>query len=250
MRHAVIDIGNSSYKLGFFGNKKNTPETHGVFDSAIALYDALQGRPFNRLLLSSVNSERQQTLEKMLRSALFFAHVRYDVLSDKTKIPLRLHYAPAQLGTDRIASAVGSQVLFPKKNCLIIDFGTCITYNFVDARGHYFGGGISPGVPLRLKAFSSFTDGLPSMNISPVFSANQSISLHTTCTEESMQAGILLGITAEIEQMIQRYRAQHNEVFIIFCGGDALAFSKRVNVQVCHEPALSLIGLHRILLNL
>ena len=113
--HAVLDIGNSSYKLGFFRLGDEEPAAQASLHAPEAVCEALQRHGFGKLLVSSVSPKRQKRLEDMLAKCPFFSPAVYHVLTHETKIPLHLHYAPQDLGTDRIATAVGSRVLFPKK---------------------------------------------------------------------------------------------------------------------------------------
>ena len=253
--HAVLDIGNSSYKLGFFRPGDKEPEAQASLHAPEAVCDALKRHGFGQLLVSSVSPKRLKRLEAMWAKHSFFSSAAYHLLTHETKIPLHLHYAPQDLGTDRIATAVGSRVLFPKKNCLIIDFGTCLTYNFVDEKDNYRGGGITLGVHMRYQALSTFTEALPAC--SPDFDArittcpgDSTPRLSTTSTTESIAHGVLWGLLSELQGMIAHYKARYDQIFVIFCGGDSSFFSDKIKEPIVCKPDLGLVGLHRILLGL
>jgi len=87
------------------------------------------------------------------------------VLNHKTKMPfINKYMTPSTLGVDRLALMAGAVNQFPKENVLVIDAGSCITYDFVNTRSEYFGGSISPGIEMRYKSVNSFTANLPLLN--------------------------------------------------------------------------------------
>ena len=246
---SVIDIGNSSYKVGFFCRQEIRPSEHFSVHSSAEVCALLRRRTVGRLLLSSVSQKRRQVLENELKRESFFVPVDYKTLSNTAAAPLHLQYDRGALGTDRMAVATGSRVLFPKKNCLIVDFGTCITYNFVDTQDRYFGGGISPGVHMRAKALAAYTDALPELSVNELAPTDTWPALTTNGTKESVRAGVFWGIVAEVEGIIERYCALYHDLFTILCGGEASVFSPRVKKQHICEPALSLIGLRHVQLS-
>ena len=137
--NAAIDIGNTFVKLGFFEGDTLVNAFEGLSREA-ALQHCTTFSP-SHVILSSVGTPAQEWTEALsaLSSQVFILHATLPV-------PLVNHYeTPATLGTDRIAAAVGAKVLYPADACLVIDMGTCITYDLVDANHHYWGGSISPG---------------------------------------------------------------------------------------------------------
>ena len=77
-----------------------------------------------------------------------------------------LYKTPKTLGADRLALVAGAVFGFPNKSVLIIDVGTCITFDFVDSKKKYLGGSISPGLQMRLNALSNQTSALPLVRLS------------------------------------------------------------------------------------
>ena len=142
---------------------------------------------------------------------------------------------------DRIASACGAFQLFPRENTLSIDAGTCITYEFTDADGNYRGGGISPGLNMRFKAVHTFTAKLP------LISAKQNAPLVGNTTETSIQSGVINGLIAEIDGIIDRYQREFGAVRVILCGGDTRFFENQLKASIFASPELVLIGLNSIL---
>ena len=86
----------------------------------------------------------------------------YIELDHLTSLPISIAYlTPQTLGRDRIAGAVAAQFLYPDEGKIIVDAGTCITYDFVDSNGCFLGGNISPGIQMRIRAMNSHTANLP-----------------------------------------------------------------------------------------
>ncbi|CAN5457045.1 type III pantothenate kinase [soil metagenome] len=230
----VVDVGNSFTKIGLFeGNdlvsqqKKNNMEE-------VLLYIHKQ-QPEN-LIIASV-AAYTELLEKQIGNkikTLFF--------NAETPVPINNKYdTPETLGSDRLAAAVAANFLFPRENTLSIDIGTCITYDLVDKTGTYLGGAISPGVAMKFKALNTFTTRLP------LIEATGKADLIGKTTRDSILSGVLNGTLAEIEEIINQYSNNFNNLKIIICGGDAYFFESRIKATIFVVPELVLIGLNRIL---
>ena len=154
--------------------------------------------------------------------------------------PLKLDYqTPETLGPDRFAAAVGAYALFPKQNSLILDFGTCLKIDFVEKGGIFKGGAISPGINMRYQALHTFTAKLP------LLSRPEQIPeyLSGKSTPESLHAGVILGILAEAEGIIERYKETMGQINILFTGGDASYFEGRLKNAIFVPQNLVLLGL-------
>jgi type III pantothenate kinase len=150
-----IDLGNTYAKTGLFSEGKLV-ETNWklTYDELIKYVQSI--RP-QRIIASSVNHSEEQLKEE-------FSKITADIylLKSITPVPLiKLYDTPETLGADRVAAAIGAKVLYPQNNCLVIDMGTCITYDLVDSEDNFHGGIISPGVRMRFKAMNTFTKRLP-----------------------------------------------------------------------------------------
>lgn len=148
---------------------------------------------------------------------------------------------PESLGVDRIAGVVGANALFPHVNNLVIDMGTCITYDYIDAEGIYWGGGISPGMNLRFRAMSDHTVNLPNAEF------DDPIGLLGNTTITCIQSGVINGICEELNGIINRYQSEKGDINVILCGGDANSFESKIKAHIFASPKLVLIGLNRIL---
>jgi type III pantothenate kinase len=140
----IVDYGNSSAKVGIF-NQRALVDKH-VFREENQLKDFLQNFSADHCIVSSVNTEAQTIASWTTAKNKFILH-------HTLPLPVKNLYAtPQTLGVDRIAGVCGAQDFFQATNCLVIDAGTCITYDFLDKEGRYHGGGISPGLTMRFRA--------------------------------------------------------------------------------------------------
>lgn len=164
------------------------------------------------------------------------------VLDHKTKVPItNLYRTPETLGRDRLAAAVGAYAIFPNQNCIIIDAGTCITYDVLNAKGEYLGGNIAPGINMRLKAMDKFTSRLPT--VPPLFRPD----FIGTTTEEAMQNGAVWGAIFEFESFIKHVNQNIGDSKVILTGGDADYFANQTKMQIFAHPNIVLLGLNEIL---
>lgn len=162
-------------------------------------------------------------------------------LNHSANFPFQNKYqTPQTLGMDRAAAVAGAIEIFPNTNCLVIDVGTCITYDFVTAEKNYLGGAIAPGLQMRLQAMHEFTAKLPNVKakLPETFIGNT--------TETSMLSGAFYGVLAEINGTIERYEEQFGNLQVLICGGDAHLFDKRTKKSIFVAPDLVLTGLKNI----
>ena len=182
----IIDIGNTRTKLAvFLGNE--TKEVFITGDLSVSLLAKIVEKypAIGSSILSAVKDYPPE-VDNFLQDRFYFLK-----LDNKTPLPVKILYkSPQTLGKDRVAIAVASRALFSGENVLAIDAGTTITYDFVNEKGEYPGGGISPGIQMRLKALHEFTGKLPLVD-SPVFHIN----LIGNNTQSSILSGVLNGVT-------------------------------------------------------
>ena len=234
--YLTIDIGNSFAKLAIFHDGEIVyKERHHKL--LVGNVDKLYKKFFfSRAILSST-----RVMDKRIITAI---QRRYDmiILDHNTAIPIKnLYRTPETLGRDRLAAMVGAYVQYPKQNCVIIDLGTCNTFDLVDKNGTYQGGNISPGVDMKLKAMNHFTSKLPL----PVRQYNDDpIGKDTT---SALQNGAFWGTIFEIESFIHRMNALFTPLNVILTGGDAEIFGSKLNSKIFVDPNIVLIGLHEIL---
>lgn len=157
-------------------------------------------------------------------------------------LPVKILYkTPQTLGVDRLAAVIGAQGEAPGKELLVIDAGSAITYDFLDAQGNYHGGNISPGVNMRLRALHEFTSKLPL-----VASAGDVPALGYN-TETAIRSGVLRGVAHEIEGYIAEIKAKYPSVLIFLTGGDEKTLIYNIKSCIFADEFLVLKGLNRIL---
>ena len=233
----VIDMGNTSVKLGLFGSGEL--KAHLVLPefkmSELENFLKENGNPQNAILSSVVKDN--QELETFLGNKFFLIK-----LDSKTFLPIaKLYKTPETLGNDRIAAAVGANNLFPSQNVLAIDAGTCIKYDFVNAENQYLGGNISPGIDMRFKALNAFTAQLP------LVSKAEDNELCGGSTEQAIRLGVQLGAMEEVKGIINRFKQRYGDMKIVLTGGDLPFFDNELKNHIFADPFLTLRGLNVIL---
>jgi type III pantothenate kinase len=231
----VVDFGNTCIKAALFEDKVLVE--HFVFEDATALLAAgFEQRGIKYCITASVTQEHELVLESFSR------HFETLLFIQSTRQPLRnLYSSAATLGSDRLAAAIGSYSLFPDKNVLTIDAGTCLKYNFVNDKNEFIGGAISPGIPMRLKALHAYTSALPAVEADKNYR-----QLVGTSTQESLLSGALM--VAEVEGTIRRYEALYPDLQVVVTGGDSDYLCSQLKNRFFADQFLILQGLHTILL--
>ena len=176
---------------------------------------------------------------------IFFLKSRIDnfiFLDENTLVPVKVEYESRNtLGNDRLAAAVGASYLAPGKDVLVIDAGTAITYEFVTSNGVYLGGNISPGMTTRFKALSHYTERLPL-----TFETDDIPDVgHNTIS--AIRAGVVKGITYEMDGYISDCKEKHPSLLVFLTGGHSNYFERRLKNSIFADINLVLAGLNRIL---
>ena len=237
MTTLALDIGNTIAKAGVFEEGQLT-EVATISPDALtqSLQKLLDKHPIQASIIASVanyGSTAQEQLQNYGPSILF---------NHRTTIPLQNRYAtPETLGLDRLAAAVGGSALYPGRNILVIDAGTCITFDFVNEAGEYLGGAISPGLEMRLKALNRFTGRLPEVPL------ESQAPLVGQSTKDSILSGVVNGATEELEGIIQRYRQHYQDLLVLLTGGHSEIFETNLKSDIFAVSHLVLTGLNQIL---
>jgi type III pantothenate kinase len=165
-----------------------------------------------------------------------------EVLSEKTPLPIINSYkTPLTLGKDRLAAVVGASVLYPRKDVLVFDAGTCLTIDFINSDKEYIGGRISPGIEMRYNALHTFTDKLP------LIKSEKNALVIGNDTKTSIISGVQQGVLSEVEMIISDYKNKNNDTVFVVTGGDCFYFEKELKNSIFANPNLVLIGLNEIL---
>ena len=232
----IVDIGNTSTKLAIYENGKKVSSTRIGDLSCEELESVLSGLKIQSAILSSVKK-----LPPYITDLLFSKIPLVHVLSYKSKLPFKIEYeTPETLGSDRIAAVAGASQQFPGVDILVIDAGTALTFDYL-LSGKFGGGNISPGLTMRFKALNTFTDNLPLIELSN----NYSFPGHTT--QDAILAGVITGVTYEINEYIRTFKKKHTDSKIILAGGDSSYFKDKINFRITYSPDIVIDGLNYIL---
>jgi type III pantothenate kinase len=215
----TVDVGNTRIKAAVFEGSTVLEnfifEKNQLEEKIKKILEKFQN--CSDLVVASVgNIEKQSflTFEKHL-NVHFFTH--------EDVFPFHNKYAtPKTLGIDRMILAAGATLQFPKQNRLVIDAGTCITYDFIDENDSYLGGAISPGLRLRYESLHHYTARLPLLT----FETPDSYIGNSTA--QAIHSGVVNGFVYEIDGFIDEYRANFSNFIIILTGGDADFLAKRL----------------------
>jgi type III pantothenate kinase len=242
MTNLVADIGNTFTKLAVFKDDELLFTDHYAAPDAALLTELITRYQVSQAIVSSVKKQTPEWLtliEQRIPVSIFGAAMAKGITN---------HYlTPATLGIDRIAAVTGALHLYPGKSSLVIDGGTTITYDWIDAGGNFFGGSISPGLNTRYKALNYYTAGLP------LVAADDSFNRHYgNNTTTAIQSGVQNGLKYELTGFIESYRKSNEELNIILTGGDSIFFDTLLKNSIFApyikiEPHLVLKGLNAAL---
>jgi type III pantothenate kinase len=230
----VIDYGNTRIKAALFSGTKLQEKF--LFGTIQQLKNFLEKEKFEHSIVSSVSESTEDALKwiNCIGKKL--------LLTTYLPLPVNILYVtPATLGMDRIAAVCGAMEIFPQQNCLVIDAGTCINFEFLDASLNYHGGAISPGIQMRFDAMHKFTARLP------LLKEISKAELVGNSTESCMRSGVINGVLAEVNGIIEQYVQKFPDLGVILCGGDAFFFENNLKQPIFAAPDLVLHGLNRIL---
>jgi type III pantothenate kinase len=234
----VIDIGNTYVKCAVFErdsiveNVKFNIETFKenvlkILKSFIAI---------EKIIISSVRNLDVLDVE-------FIKAIKPTLILDKNfAFPFNNEYVtPETLGVDRLALVSAAYHKMSFSNTLVIDAGTCITYDFIDSSNNYLGGSISPGLEMRYKALNKYTNGLPLLESS---SENKIIG---NSTSSCMHSGVVNGLLYEIDGIIDWYNTNYEDLTVILTGGDTNFLSKQLKSSIFANSNFLLEGLNYLL---
>lgn len=196
------------------------------------LDDIVDGKTIGTIAISNVGKQIEDIREELGQRCS-----RLIILDNNTPLPItNLYHTSETLGSDRVASVVAAHTLFPDHNCIVFDFGTAITIDIINKNGDYKGGNISLGTNTRFKAIHQYTKRLPLIE-----KGNATLDMGTS-TQEAILNGVILGIMFEVEGYIRKY-PNH---LVVFTGGDAFYFAKKLKTPIFAVCNLVLMGLARI----
>lgn len=233
----VADIGNTSTKLALFEGSRKIASGRVNDISGEELDKFLYLNKAERAIVSSVRE-----LPAFVYNLIISRIPSVLILSHKTSLPFKNEYeTPETLGPDRIAAIAGALQLFGgKKDVLVIDAGTAVTFDFLSGKT-YKGGNISPGVDMRFKALNHFTGKLP------LVTAASEYSFPGRNTTDAIAAGVITGVIYEINEYIRTFEEKQPGIKVIISGGDGDMLKDKLDYPVEHIPDIVINGLNYIL---
>lgn len=234
----VIDIGNTLLKYAVFDHKRMLTHASLEMSSSNTKIKAIFTKypKITHAIVSSVATV-DENLYRILSQ-----NCKAHQLSYTSKIPFKNNYTtPKTLGMDRIALVTAAFYQNPKSNTLVIDMGTCITYDLLTDGGEYMGGAISLGVTMRYKALHQQTDKLPLLN------AEMPSNYIGNTTANSIHSGVMGGVLNELDGIIRHYKKQFEHLTVILTGGDSHFFAKRLKNSIFAHSKFLLKGLNYLL---
>jgi type III pantothenate kinase len=242
MHNLVIDIGNTKSKVSVFKEKE-------------LLYYQAVPRPEPDFILQlihefdiagSIVSNVSTDLPELTQ--LLEEKTRYIEFSTRKNPGIKNHYKTRDtLGLDRWANVIALHRLFPGNNSFVIDAGTCVTYDLLNADSEYYGGSISPGIQMRFASLNHYTGKLPLVSWNDV-----EVIPEGTDTSSAIQAGVLGGIVQEIEGFIAAQNKNNKDLQVVLTGGDGGFLWKQLKnsifaAHITHDPYLVLKGLNEVI---
>ena len=230
-----FDFGNTRKKVAIF-RKANLEEAVVLKDDTVeSIQQLLEKYKPHKCILSSV-IEHNQAIEEILAS-----QTRFHKLNHLTKLAFTSPVGkPESIGADRLALCAAAVHFHPKKNNLVIGMGTCITYNFINKYHEFLGGGISPGLEMRLKSMHQFTARLP------LIKPDSNVPLVGYDTNTNLLSGAVLGMAKEIDGFINSYRDRYRNFNVLLTGGDIVYLASHLKNKIFADPDLIFKGLYAI----
>lgn len=240
----LIDIGNTSAKLAVAHDKDDArsgalgqwepvhfEHLHEPWGDTLARLSAAY--PVRSVRIANVGGE-----DESLRQALGTLRLPVLWLTPSVPCPVKsVTGIPPTFGADRWAADIGAIAQDPVHTLLVVDVGTCVTYDLLSRDGRLIGTAISPGISLRLKAMHEHTARLPLLQ--PCLDA----PLWGDDTPSSMRSAALHGIRFEVEGYVRSAWREHPDLHVFLTGGDASSLSAEIPCPVTHDSHLVLRGL-------
>ncbi len=234
----IIDVGNTYVKLACFSKHKLIFKSKAKLKELVAEVSKLKKEypRLKRAIVSTVGGLKKSQINAMKQELELLE------LTHHTLVPFKNSYeTPETLGIDRIALVSASVFHYPDKNVLIIDAGTCITYDFITTKNEYLGGAISPGIRMRYKGLNNLTANLPLLD------TQKPDVIVGTSTQSAMHSGVVNGVVAEIDGLIGSYLEKYSDLTVILTGGDANFLSEQLKSSIFANSNFLLEGLNYIL---
>jgi type III pantothenate kinase len=232
----VLDVGNSLLKIALFEKSELIQKFKFSENYKRNIEDIISKYKVTHSIISNVGRIDDSTINILKESTSLL------LVSNQLKIPFKnLYKSKNTLGQDRLALVSAAAFNFPNENVLIVDVGSCITYDFKNNNNEYLGGGISPGISMRFKSLNTFTSNLPLIDFDSIH------QLIGNNTKNSINSGVINGTISEINGIIQQYCEEFKNIRIILTGGDSNFLLKRIKNSIFADQNFLLVGLNKLL---
>ena len=231
MVNLLIDIGNSNCKVALKRNGELGDISRSSDENLLDFIVSYIGNKEIDVAVLSTVREDDPHMQDVLRGKCR----KLVVVNSAMELPVDLKYGfPAKgLGSDRLAGALATAMLFPGEDCIKFDFGTALTVDFISGEGVFSGGNISLGMRSRFRALNTFTKRLP------MIVPGDEIKHFGTNTVQALESGVILGMIFEVEGYINKYPGHK----VVFTGGDSFYFAEKLKSPIFVIPNLVLVGL-------
>ncbi|HEX6168645.1 MAG TPA: type III pantothenate kinase [Chitinophagaceae bacterium] len=235
MNTLCFDFGNTRLKVALFQNAKLTEVIVIENDGIETIESILNRSDSQKTILSSVINHNPE-IETLLGEK-----TKFHKLNHLSKLPFTTPVGkPETIGADRLALAAAAVYFFPKQHNLVIGMGSCITYNFINADHEFLGGGISPGMEMRMKALNQFTAKLP------IVKPDGNLPLVGYDTVTNILSGVVMGMAKEIDGFVDAYKERYGNFNVHLTGGDLVYLAPHLKNQIFADPELIFKGLYAI----
>jgi type III pantothenate kinase len=230
-----FDFGNTRKKVAVFHGSEIKEAITLPDDSVSVIRALIDNYHPQKTILSSV-IDHDPAIEELLAS-----QSKFHKLSHLTRVSFTTPVGkPETIGADRLALTAAAVHYYPTSNNLVIGLGTCITYNFINKYHEFIGGGISPGLEMRLRSLNYYTAKLP------LVKANSNVPLMGYDTETNILSGVVLGMAKEIDGFIEAYRQKWGNFNVLLTGGDIVYLGALLKNKIFADPDLIFKGLYAI----
>ena len=235
MNTLCFDFGNTRLKVACFQDTKLAEVIVLKNDNIETIGSFIKQFEPKRSILSSVIDHNPE-IENLLSSK-----TKFHKLSYLSKLPFTTPVGkPETIGADRLALSAAAVYFFPKQHNLVIGMGSCITYNFINADHEFLGGGISPGMEMRMRSLNQFTAKLP------IVKPDGNVPLVGYDTVTNILSGVVLGMAKEIDGFIDVYKERYGNFNVHLTGGDLVYLAPHLKNQIFADPELIFKGLYAI----
>jgi type III pantothenate kinase len=243
--NAVLDVGNTSAKLALM--------------SGIDVIELVHVPSSNENKILGAMSKLNEATEDCIISSVidmdtsFYSKVKENFpnlfhLNALVSWPFKhIYRTPDSLGTDRVAAISGLKRIYEGQASMVIDAGTCITYDVIDSKGVYVGGAILPGINMQFGALHEKTGKLPLIKPNTIGDVKELDSPFGLSTQESMEIGVYGSVLKALDKQICDIKQRYANLVVIITGGDAAFFERNLKNKIFANLNLNLIGLNYIL---